>query len=161
MLSIEILINRFFEWSNTTYYEYEKNKRLNTDEPPFYFPDFVMLRTECEKKINSEMNDQEMDLFLIGMALDNEAEIILDSCKDIGTEAFLARLVQKGCQHPQPDARWQIAELLRCRNIPSRQEYLLHLCGDTNEYVRRRASNSLAYIGEQEKGQGDGSVVPE
>lgn len=135
------LLDDFWVWARTDADMYATASAENLS--PFYFPRFNEMRECCRLLINEMLMPQELDNFLTCLALDAEEELILDWCKENGNTNFLIQIVQAGCQHLQPDARWQIAELLRCRNIPHRDKYLDFLVVDTNPYVRKRAQNAL------------------
>lgn len=89
------------------------------------------------------MSDQEVDDFLTCLALDSEDEQLLSWCIREASDDFLDNITQRGCNHIQPEARWQIAELLGRRSIPNGEKYLEILCNDPNDYVRKRAGNAL------------------
>ena len=146
--SLNNLLQDFWSWAGISEMEYANLPNASQIVEPFYFPEFITLREKCFGLINTDMNIKEFNDFLTCLALDEEEEIILDWCKDIATPCFLTQLSQIGCSHLQADARWQIAELLRCRSIPKRCSVLQHLCKDTNAYVRKRAQNAIRYLSE-------------
>ena len=107
---------------------------------PLSYPQFHNLRNECINLINSSISQEEINAFLTCMALDSEEELILDACKLCANKAFLYELISVGVHHPQWEARWQVAELLR-KNIPGRESFLAELLNDSHPYVRKRAGN--------------------
>lgn len=141
-----LCLDGFWKWAGMDGEAYARMRNNGGDITPFYYPRFVELRNLCKGILERRATQGELDVFLTCMALDEEEEILLDWCKDCENVPVLERLVVAGCQHLQPDARWQIAELLRCRDIPGRDEFLERLCGDENPYVRKRAKNALAYL---------------
>lgn len=110
---------------------------------PFLYPEFDLLRNRCINLFRSGVSDEELNDCLTCLALDNEEEIILDELKEIMDDALLERYVKAGVHHLQPEGRWQIAELLCCRDIPNREEYLRILCCDKDAYVVKRAKNAV------------------
>ena len=106
---------------------------------PEEFPGLDAVRKCCTDRINTDLTKEELENFLLCMAVDNEDEEILDACKALGTAGFLAGVLEAGVDTPQPMARWQMAELLRRGDIPNREGLLRKLCRDPDEYVRRRA----------------------
>lgn len=147
MINIDKLLRDFWEWAGISSEEYASS--VNTDLEPFYYPLFSELRESCKDMINTSLNGKEMDAFLTCMALDEEEETILDWCKNIANDSFIEALVYSGCHHAQPNARWQIAELLRCRNVPNRKTVLAFLTTDSHYYVRKRAQNAIQFIHRQ------------
>lgn len=144
--SLNNLLQDFWIWSDISEKEYSCLPNASETVEPFFFPEFEAMQEKCHSLINTNMNEQQINDFLTCLALDEEEEVILDWCKDIADSWFLVQLSKAGCSHLQPDARWQIAELLRCRDIPQRYDILQHLCKDTNAYVRKRAQNTMAYL---------------
>lgn len=109
------------------------------------YPGIGGLCDECIRKINGDLSDEEMNMFLMGMAIDSEAEAILDACIREGTDEFLCRVVKAGIGFPQVDTRWQLAEILR-REVPDRDKLLGLLSADPHPYVRKRAENVKEYL---------------
>ena len=141
MKRIAKLINQFLEWAGYA----EKKQEIDIakmTEDPMAFPYFLTLRNECISMINTSLDEEELYAFLFCMAIDNESEIILDSCKTYASDAFLQQIISFGITFPQSETRWQIAELLQ-KDIPRKKEYLERLLCDENAYVRKRASNIM------------------
>ena len=146
MEPLKKLLEEFWVWAGICKEEYAT--LCDSDLEPFYYPAFDALREACKMRINTSLKPDEIDDFLTCMALDNEEEILLDWCKTIADDRFLEVLVRSGSCHLQFHARWQIAELLRCRTLPNRDAILTELAADPHEYVRKRAKNAIAYIKE-------------
>jgi len=133
------LVDSFWKW--TGYEERYKVCDISTlPIDPVDFPLLHEMRTQCDTLINQALSPKEIDAFLVCMAVDNEAEWILDACKKSANNDFLETIVSAGVCYPQMEVRWQIAELLR-RNIPNRISYLTTLLADAHPYVRKRAYN--------------------
>ena len=133
------LLSSFWTWAESSYgCKCHDVSRLSF--PPFYFPEFTRIREICIQQINTGLLPQQIDIFLTCMALDSEAEEILDACKTQGTDEFLEAIILCGINHPQSEARWQVCELLR-RDIPDKYYFLNILCNDVDPYVRKRANN--------------------
>ena len=127
----------FFQWAEQAHPEWNGDFRtLDCTQ----FPGLSALETACKTRINADLSPEELEGFLLCMAIDNEDEEILDACKRFGSPAFLHRLLSAGVVHPLPDVRWQMAELLRY--APSaKAKFLPQLLSDVDEYVRKRATN--------------------
>jgi hypothetical protein len=134
-------VDAFWDWA-----EIPQSKRIldinRFSVDPVEFPMLEQMQRACIACINNDLPVQELDAFLMCLAIDNESERILDACKSQANELFLHQLISNGVNHPQSGARWQIAELLR-RDIPDRERYLKMLLQDKDAYVRKRAGNVL------------------
>lgn len=142
MHTLKPFIDNFWEWTGIPKQSWKNSDVDTLPENPQYYPGFNQLRNQCLGIVNTPIDTDEYDRFLLCMALDNEEERILDYCKVNATDAFIEKLVAVGISHYQWEARWQMAELLQ-RQIPHRAEYLKKLCQDSNAYVRKRAMNIL------------------
>lgn len=146
------ILDEFWEWTgNSLYWRTKEASRFPFD--PLCFPKFDELRNKCIALINTSMSSEEVDAFLVCLALDSEDELILDSCKEFASSLFTSNLLSVGINHMQVGARWQIAELLRKKDIPNKKGYLNRLLKDPHPYVRQRAFNVLC----EENGIGDRS----
>lgn len=137
------ILSDFWNWAGYDAEYYDRFGAADDEVEPFYYPHFEKLCGACISMINKDMSDPQWDAFLICLALDEEEESILDSCKQIAKPWFLERMAQHGINHPQSKARWQLAELLRCRSCTGRLEFLKQLCVDQHSYVRKRANNAI------------------
>lgn len=146
MYTLRIIIQDFWNWCGIDKQEYSTKNEIACKIEPFYYPRFEELKYHCRQLINKELLPEQMDDFLTCIALDSEVEDILQWCKELANDAFLDVLVSAGCHHLLSEARWQIAELLRCRSIQNRSDYLDVLCTDPDAYVRKRALNAKSYI---------------
>ena len=148
-LSLRELLTRFWSWAGVTEFDYAYDEQILGEEP-FYYPEFDELRGRCIRMINSVVSDEELTDILTCIALDNEEEIVLDALKNTNNMDFVERLVKISISHLQPNARWQIAELLCFCKFPARDGYLRSLCADENEYVKKRARNTACFLKDTE-----------
>ena len=146
------LLEDFWDWSGINEQEYSVLKESTNIVEPFYYPHFDELKKICKLQINNDFTRQELDDFLTCIALDAEVEDILLWCKEYADDRFLDKIICAGCVHLQPEARWQIAELLRCCNLPNRMYYLDILCNDSDSYVQKRAKNAKEELIRGDKG---------
>jgi hypothetical protein len=99
--------------------------------------------------INTQLMPNDMRMFLTAMAIDAEDEDILSACKEYAEDDFIYAIVSYGISHPQSEARWQMAELLR-RQIKQQDFFLQQLLSDPDAYVRKRTHNVMQDL--QQKG---------
>lgn len=130
------LVRNYFEWSGSKLED--DICRLSVD--PLNFPQLHEMVQVCVGLIDQPLSEEELDAFLMSMALDHEDERILDYLKANAGQTFIVQLLSRGVRHPQSNARWQMTELLR-KPIPGRLEYLSILLADSHPYVRKRAEN--------------------
>lgn len=137
-------ISGFWEWANISPAQYAQHG-LSREEGDY--PHFKELTDYAERIINSDQyTAQEIEEVLLIMALDNEDEDILDYLTAHCSEDKLEQVVMQGMMSIQPNARWQIAELIYRRTPAHFKEYLLMLSQDPDSYVRKRANNLLNYM---------------
>ena len=96
----------------------------------------------------SAWSQEEIQAILYALARDNEDEIIADALGKYSLDLLLP-LTQAAIAFGDKDARWQLAMLLGRIEVTGDEpeQILLTLVQDEEEYVRRRALNSLALIG--------------
>ncbi len=144
IISMNTLLNEFWTWAKCTPAEYADRG----GEWEFDFPKFHDLIEYAFSLIGKEISDEEYDDLLMILALDNEVENVLDflayNCK--GEQ--LKQIIARGMIYPQPNTRWQIAELLYRTRPEGYIEILQKLTNDPHPYVRKRAGNILNYLGE-------------
>ena len=150
---IKNLLIEFWIWTGLDEDCWWTTEISEIDVEPLYFPQLDTLRNECEKLLGSTMDEDDLNLLLLSMALDGEDERILDCCRGFKDYLFLEKLVAVGVFHPQSEARWQLTEILR-NPIPNRMKYLLLLAQDDNAYVRKRAHNVLNTVAQSSTGDG-------
>ena len=141
-MSLKEELDKFWKWSNKTPLEYSENRGFGEWE--YYYEDWYDIYNEVKKeinKINNEFSEESIFFILDAMAIDNEAEFVLEICKE---ELFcLDKLIEIGYKYYQPQARWQIAQLLQTYKIENREKILNKMLNDTDEYVRKIALISL------------------
>lgn len=145
METLQSIVNAFWEWTALPQKLWNITDISTLQKDPLYFPNFDELRSLCISRINTLLDNDETNCFLLCMGLDNEEERILDECKRTGNVEFLENLVLKGVSFSQWETRWQVAELL-CQEVPNQKEYLRILLKDSNSYVRKRAHNVMNRI---------------
>lgn len=89
-----------------------------------------------------QWNQPLMDIALYAIARDNECQVLAN---EVPRESLRA-VVEAACTCSEPDARWQLAVELG-EPPGDGEDLLLKLANDENEYVRRRAVQSLARLG--------------
>lgn len=135
------MLNKFWKWAGITPESFADAKP-SLDE--YMFPEWERLTELAMESIDArDLDDDALAFVLTVMALDNETEDILDHIADSADAAYAEALIAKGVHHPMRDARWQTAELIRRRRPADSHELLNVLLRDSDDYVVRRASNSL------------------
>lgn len=142
MDALSSLVQEFWVWTQLPAAQWNKADISKLPVQPEEFPGLSAMRSCCISRINTPLSEEDLDKFLLCMAVDNEDEEILDACIETGTAEFIGAVVRAGARHPQPMARWQMAELLR-RELPNREDLLARLSRDADAYVRKRAENVL------------------
>jgi hypothetical protein len=141
-MSLKEELNKFWKWSKQTPFEYAKNGVI--EEWEMYYEGlgdiYIELKEEI-KKVNNEYSEESICFILDAMAIDNEAEFVLEICKE--ELSCLDKLVEIGYKYYQPQARWQIAYLLQTSKIENREKILNEMLNDEDEYVRVRATIAL------------------
>lgn len=143
MFLLTYLLTDFWKWAGINSEQFARIADPTSLVEPFYYPRFNELRNSCKNMINKALDNQETDDFLTCLALDSEEELILTWCIELGNDVFVNKLIEQGCTHLQPEARWQIVELIHNRGNDSQIAYLKHLCNDSNPYVKKRAQNTV------------------
>ena len=145
----ENLLKEFWLWTGVPEEDWWKTDLLDHGIMSELFPREYDIYIECERLINKQLSPKEMDMFLLGLAIDAEYEDILDLCAWNGSDEFIFALVKAGISFPQAGLRWQLTELLR-RDIPQRDHFLAALANDPHPYVRKRAGNVMNDLQEQQ-----------
>ncbi len=141
---LEAILLRFWAWAGYDAADFAKDEvNCCRKKEPFDFPEIVEMRKLCYGLENGLGSLREAEDYLTCMALDNEDEEILDHCAAYAPDDFVACIVAAASDHPQWEARWQVAELLGRRKIPQRELLLNVFLQDPHPYVRRRAENAL------------------
>ena len=142
------MLSDFWKWINKTPEEYAEGETEQSDgKSEEEFPQFQeMLNLAYEAIDNKVLDERALDDIITVMALDNESESVLDYIVDFSSDEQVERIAKAGVRHLQPEARWQIAELLYRRKPIGYFEYLTTLIKDKHPYVRQRASNCIDMI---------------
>mgnify|MGYP000056639152 CR=1 FL=1 len=147
------LLYDFWKWAEITPQEYaEKGIPLMSEKAEFNYPHFGELIDYAEMLLlHQKLSKEEMTDALTIMALDNENEDVLDYAADNASNALVLELVSLGVTFPQPNTRWQIAELAYRRRPNGFEDFLKLLLCDPDSYVRKRAGNCLEYLANKAK----------
>ena len=79
MKNLILFVEAFGEWlGNASFWNSQDVSLLPID--PLSYPQFEEMRKCCIVSINKDLSSDEMDAFLVCMALDSEEECILDAC---------------------------------------------------------------------------------
>lgn len=145
------LLENFWKWAEITSEEYAKTGIDQLSEKAeFYYPYFEGLLEYAQRIVDqSESSIEDLNNALTIMGLDNEDESILQYITDYCSETKLHDIIDVGLTHMQPEARWQIAELIYRRKPKGYRDYLLRLSKDDHHYVRKRATNAITYLNEE------------
>ena len=142
-MSLENELARFWEWANMTPDTYNEQRGLGEWEADY--PEWDALykaANEALEEINREFNHDVAQLLVYALAIDNEAGVVLKSVEENLEDKL--RFIRKGVFSSQPQARWQMAELLSRVEVEGREKMLLHLIkSEPDKYVIRRALMSL------------------
>lgn len=141
-------LEKFWMWLGKSPEEYalegmnQKNGEFEDE-----YPEFEKLLFYARKIVDSNKVDcSSIDELITIMALDNESESILDYIEERSSSEQLIKIIERGVSHLQPNARWQVAELIFRRFSPNYVDYLTQLSNDKHLYVKKRALNCLECI---------------
>lgn len=145
-MSLETELTNFWEWANMTPDTYNEQRGLGEWEAEY--PNWDSLYKAANKaleQLNREFNHDLAQLLVYALAIDNEAGVVLKSVEDKLENKL--RFVRKAVFSNQPQARWQMAELLGNVDVEGREKMLLHLINsEDDKYVIRRALLSLSKV---------------
>lgn len=149
------MLENFWEWAGISPEEYARNGMdYRSEKQEFYYPQFEQLLAYTEEIIAKKYpTNEEIEDLLTIMALDNETENVLNILEEKLTEDSLICVIETGLYHLQPNARWQLSELIYRRRPTQCFKYLNQLATDSHYYVKQRAKNVLTYLK-----TGDGSI---
>lgn len=100
---------------------------------------------EALEQLDQEFNHDLAQLLVYTLAIDNEAGVVLKRVEEKLENKL--RFVRKGVYSNQPQARWQMAELLGNVEVEGREKMLLHLINsEPDKYVIRRALMALSKV---------------
>ena len=142
------ILKSFWDWAGLTAEAYAKNGLgIQNEKVEFFYPQFEqMLKYAYEILQKETLSIEEIEDILTILALDNEGERILDYLNEHVDIKTIQQIVEVGLNHLQPNARWQLAELLYRRKPQNYKEYLVQLVNDDNQYVQKRAKNVMQYL---------------
>ncbi|PVY38862.1 HEAT repeat domain-containing protein [Pontibacter virosus] len=145
-MSLETELANFWEWANMTPDTYNEERGLGEWEAEY--PNWEAMykaANEALGKLNTEFNHDVAQLLVHALAIDNEAGVVLKSVEEKLEDKL--RFVRKAVYSNQPQARWQMAELLGHVEVEGREKMLLHLINsEPDKYVIRRALLSLSKV---------------
>lgn len=145
-MSLETELTKFWDWSGMTPDTYNEERGLGEWEADYPgWDDLYKAANEVIALLNKEFNHDLALLLVYALAIDNESGTVLQSITD-KLESKL-RFVRKAIFSDQPQARWQMAELLGNTEVEDREKLLINLINrDKDKYVMRRALLSLSKI---------------
>ena len=143
------LLIDFWKWLNITPEKYSVDGVPNfSRQPEFYYPRFSELISEAKEIIDTNvLSVSELNDLITILAIDNEAENILEYIQLHSSDNQLKIIINLGVYHIQKEARWQIAELVFRRKPKGYMRYLEILAEDTDVYVKKRATNCMKMLG--------------
>lgn len=96
---------------------------------------------EALEQLNKAFNHDLAQQLVYALAIDNEAGVVLKSVEEKLEDPL--RFVRKAIFSDQPQAKWQMAELLGHVEVEGREKMLLQLIDGEDKYAVRRALLSL------------------
>lgn len=148
-MNIKLEISEFWNWAKTSPNEYSQNRAFGECETEY--PNWNKLNDALDQAIRELNNIYEIEtaeLLIQGLAIDNESELTLEKIEE--NLKNKNRFIEQTINSNQPQAKWQIAELLGNGQIANANQYLTKLIEDTDKYVKRRALLSLNRISKEE-----------
>lgn len=140
-------LDDFWKWANKTPKEYSENRGFGEWECDYTNFDKIYIYTQALiESLDENIDCEKINDLLEAMAIDNEAEIVIEQCETTLNSNSLEEVVKTGYRFYQPQTRWQIAELMKRIEFDNRKYYLNEMLNDNDEYVRRRARLSLEEI---------------
>ncbi|WP_394353952.1 HEAT repeat domain-containing protein [Adhaeribacter swui] len=146
ILDIQTEILKFWQWAEMSPEDYSKNRGYGEWEG--LYPGWKELEKAIDEaifKLNEHFDYKTAEILIQALAIDNEAEGVLEKIE--GRLKNYKDFIELVIKSNQPEARWQIAELLGRINLKNRDEILSNLIiEDEDNYVKRRALLSLNLI---------------
>ena len=155
--ALKALLCRAWDWLGVSSDGYAQSGYSGDEE--YLFPEWDKLLRATEELVLQEAVDAVNDIWT-AVALDNEEENLLDFISESASDAFVDQLIAVIPDHPQPNARWRAAELIRRRSSDAGIQVLQVLIHDVDSYVRKRAQgayDSLTPVSERKK---SGDALP-
>ena len=155
MNNIDQLLDEFWKWLGKTPEEYARDGlEYVYDHMEFDFPNFSTFWNFAIEIVDKNMNsDKDIYDLLTILAIDNEGENVLEYIEDNSSVEQVEKIIEIGVSHLQPEARWQLTELLYTRHPDNYMDYLTKLSNDEHWYVRKRAKNCIEYLQDEKKGK--------
>ena len=144
------MLEQFWQWLGKSPEKYaEDGLEYIFEHMEYDFPDSCILLEMAYDIVKKDITaDDEIYNLLTVMAIEHEGELILDFIVDNSSDEQIQKIVAIGITHLQPNARWQLAELLYRKRPPKYTHYLKKLSEDAHPYVRQRANNCLELLEE-------------
>jgi HEAT repeat protein len=145
-MSLETELSKFWEWAGMSPDEYAENRGFGEWEIEYPgWDDLYKAVNKALEQLDKEFNHDLAQLLVYALAIDNESELVLQRIAEKVENKL--RFVKKVVGSNQPQARWQIAELLGNSEVENREQILMNLITrDKDKYVIRRALLSLDKI---------------
>lgn len=145
-MSLETELAAFWEWARMTPETYTEQRGLGEWEAEYpHWEALHKAASEALGQLNQEFNHDLAQLLVYALAVDNEAGVVLKSVEEKLENPL--RFIRKAVFSDQPQARWQMAELLGHADVEGREKMLLHLFNnEPDKYVIRRALLSLSKL---------------
>ena len=145
---LSALLCEFWAWLRMTPEAYAQ--ACGEDLEEYMFPQWEpLLRAAAQAVLCSPAEAHRLDEALVVLALDHEREELLDELDAAAPDASVLALAERARRCPQPNARWQIAELLGRRRLSAARKILAALQQDPDPYVRKRAENAAERWGSE------------
>ena len=148
-MNLKLELSEFWKWSKKTPNEYSKNRGNGEWETEYpNWEKLLITLGQAIHRLNDNYEFKTAELLIQGLAIDNESELVLDKIEKelIDKNTFVEQVIDSN----QPQAKWQIAELLGNIKLKNATSFLKILTEDTNKYVKRRALLSLHKIDKME-----------
>jgi HEAT repeat protein len=142
-MPLETELAKFWEWAAMTPDTYTEQRGLGEWEVEYpNWDGLYKAANEALEQLNKEFNHDLAQSLVYALAIDNEAGVVLKIVEEKLENKL--RFVRKAVFSDQPQARWQMAELLGNVEVEGREKMLLHLINsEDDKYVKRRALMSL------------------
>lgn len=143
---LETELAKFWEWAGMTPGTYPENRGLGEWETEYTeWEALYKAAKEAVAQLNTEFNHDLAQQLVYALAIDNESGQVLAMIEE-KLESKL-RFVKKAVNSNQPQAKWQIAELLGNVDVENREQILLNLINrNDDKYIKRRALMSLSKV---------------
>ena len=141
-MNLEAEISKFWKWADKTPDVYAQNRGSGSWETEY--GNWANLNLAIDKAINelnSSYNQETAENLIQALAIDNESELTLEKIEE--TLNSKNRFVEQVISSIQPQAKWQVSEMLGNVMLENSTQYLLELIDDQDKYVKRRALLSL------------------